>query len=143
MSQKVLRIFRIVVSLIFVISISLIFIDFRGITPSNISNTILYLQFVPSLIKFLNVLSFAVIGFIVIIIINILFGRVYCSTVCPLGIFQDIVSYIAKKIRRKKKYKYTKARNFFRYSFLAIPIIVWLFGSIFVWCISCCSSGFV
>ncbi len=132
MNQKDLRILRIVVSLIFVISISALFIDFRGIMPSYLSDIILYLQFIPSLINFLNVFSLAAIGFLVVIIISILFGRVYCSTICPLGTLQDTVAYISKKIRKKKKYKYKKARNFLRYSFLIAPFTILLLGSIFI-----------
>ena len=132
MRQKDLRVFRIIISLIFLISISLIFIDFRGVIPNSFISIILFLQFIPSLMKFVHVLSFAVIGFVVILIINILFGRVYCSTVCPLGILQDVISNLAKKIKRKKKYKYSRAYTVLRYSFLVLPILFLLFGSTFL-----------
>ncbi len=132
MRQKDLRILRIVISLIFILSISILFIDFRSIIPPDISNIILYLQFVPSLIKFLNVFSIAAIGFLIIIILSALFGRVYCSTICPLGVLQDTISFIAKKIRKKKKYKYRKPGNILRYSLLALPVIGLIAGSIFI-----------
>ena len=132
MRQKDLRILRIVISLFFFISISLLFIDFRGIIPSSFLKIILFFQFIPSLMKFVHVLSLAVAGFIFILVLNVLFGRVYCSTVCPLGILQDIISYLAKRIRRKKKYKYSEAHTILRYSFLVLPFLFLLFGSTFL-----------
>ena len=132
MVQKHFKLFRLVISLIFLISISLLFIDFRGIIPASLSGIILYLQFVPSIIKFIHVLGFAAIGFIIIVILNILFGRVYCSTVCPLGVLQDVISFLAKKIRRKKRYKFARAHNVLRYVFLVLPLIPLIFGSIFL-----------
>jgi ferredoxin-type protein NapF len=132
MIQKYLKILRIFISLIFLISISFLFIDFRGIIPASFSDFILFLQFIPSVIKFINVLGYAAIGFIIIVIINILFGRVYCSTVCPLGILMDVISYLSKKFRIKKKFRFAKAHNFLRYSFLVLPFIFLLFGSIFL-----------
>ena len=38
-----------------------------------------------------------------IIILTLLFGRFYCSMICPLGIFQDFVVFIRKKIFRQRK----------------------------------------
>jgi ferredoxin len=132
MRQKDLRILRIIISLIFILSITVIFIDFRRIVPPYLSDIILYLQFVPSFINFLHVVSLAAIGFLAIIIISVLFGRVYCSTICPLGVLQDIISYISKKTRKKKKYRYKKPYDILRYSLLALPVLGLLAGSIFI-----------
>jgi ferredoxin len=132
MFQRHLKLFRLVISLIFLVSISLLFIDFRGIIPVWLPDIILFLQFVPSIFKFIHILGYAAIGFLIIIILNLLFGRVYCSIVCPLGVFQDIISYLAKKIRRKKRYKFAKAHTFLRYLFLVLPLVPLIFGSIFL-----------
>jgi polyferredoxin len=40
------------------------------------------------------------IGFLVIIAITLIFGRVFCSCLCPLGIWQDFISFIARRIRK-------------------------------------------
>lgn len=37
----------------------------------------------------------------VLVILTLLLGRIYCSVLCPLGISQDFVFWLAK--RRKKK----------------------------------------
>jgi ferredoxin len=132
MFHRHLKLYRLIISLFFLFSITVLFIDFRGVIPVWFSDAVLFLQFVPSVLKFIHILGYAASGFLIIIILNVLFGRIYCSTVCPLGILQDIISYLAKKIRRKKRYKYARAHTFLRYLFLALPFIPLIFGSIFL-----------
>ena len=67
------------------------------------------IQFVPALMS----LNFIIIA--AIAIVTLLFGRIYCSMVCPLGIFQDILSSVFKK---KKRFHYTKGYPVVRYAFL-------------------------
>lgn len=57
----------------------------------------------------------------VILIGTILLGRFYCSVICPLGIFQDGVSFISEKIRRKKNsFRYRKELRVLRYAVLVL-----------------------
>ena len=49
------------------------------------------LQFLPSCLA----LNFAVI--IGILLLTVLFGRIYCSVICPMGVFQDIVIWIRRQ----------------------------------------------
>lgn len=134
MKQKHLKILRVVISLIFLCAVTIAFSDFRSILGEKYYNSVLYLQFVPSLIKFINVFSLSVAGFLVIIFLTAFAGRVYCSTICPLGIFQDAVARIANRLKSKKqrKYKYGKPYNFLRYGLLGLTIVSFLFGTIFI-----------
>ncbi|MFW5699862.1 MAG: 4Fe-4S dicluster domain-containing protein, partial [Bacteroidota bacterium] len=134
MKQKNFKKIRVVISLVFLITITWLFLDFRETIGTGFFQTALYLQFVPSLVKFLTVFSISALGFLIVILLTALAGRVYCSTICPLGIFQDVISYISKKIPRKKKfrYKYAKPYTILRYSLLGLTIITFVFGSIFV-----------
>lgn len=134
MKQKHLKVFRVIISLLFLIAITIAFLDFRNILGKDYYNTVTYLQFIPSIVKFINVVSLSVAGFIIITLITALAGRVYCSTVCPLGILQDVVSRIANrfKSKRKRKYKFGKPYNVLRYSLLGLTIISFLFGSIYI-----------
>lgn len=53
--------------------------------------------------------------------ITLLFGRVYCSSVCPMGTLQDLFARLPRvtaKQRRRRPYHYAKPRNRFRYAFL-------------------------
>ena len=51
--------------------------------PEDVINGVTWLQFIPSVLKFMNVLTLGAIGFVVVIVLTLLFGRVYCSSVCP------------------------------------------------------------
>jgi ferredoxin len=65
-------------------------------------------------------------------VLTALFGRVYCSAICPLGILQDIVSVVSKKLHLIKRYKYKKAMDYLRYPLLGLTILFILFGSLFM-----------
>lgn len=132
MSTSVLRKIRIVISLIFFIAFSFIFLDFRRIIPEDIINGITWLQFIPSILKFINVLSISAIGFLVVLILTLLFGRVYCSSVCPLGILQDIIIWFSKKFKKKRKrfFKFSEPHNKLRYGLLILSVLAFIFGII-------------
>lgn len=92
------------------------------------------LQFIPSLVSFL---SGGALVFFFFVLMTLLFGRVYCSLFCPLGIMQDGVSKVASlfKSKKGKRYKYSKPHTILRVtvcfvSFLALLI----FGArMFAW----------
>lgn len=134
MKLSYLKKIRVTVSLIFLVATTLVFVDYRNMLPEKLISGIVYLQFVPSLLKFISLVSIAVLGFIVVSVLTLLFGRVYCSTICPLGILQDVISWIARKFKKRKKryYAFSKPHNILWYSLLALSIIVLLFGSVFV-----------
>jgi Polyferredoxin len=76
---------------------------------------------------------------IILLVITILFGRVYCSFLCPLGIMQDgiirISDYIYKITHKGKKRKsnkgYKKPHNLFRYIILIITGALFALGFIY------------
>ena len=85
---------RLIVATLFFIAVTALFLDFTGTVHSWLGWTA-KIQFLPALLA-LNI------GIVVLLIlITLLVGRVYCSVICPLGVFQDIVSWISG--RRKNK----------------------------------------
>ncbi|MDE7443720.1 MAG: 4Fe-4S binding protein, partial [Muribaculaceae bacterium] len=62
-----------------------------------------------------------------LLILTMLFGRIYCSVICPLGIMQDVFAWFGKK-NKKNRYSYSPAKNILRYSILAIFIICAVLG---------------
>ncbi|TFH39159.1 MAG: 4Fe-4S binding protein, partial [Bacteroidia bacterium] len=94
MTSGILRKIRIVFASIILLSITFVFIDFRHFIPDSLVTAILWLQFTPSILKFVNLPSLMAAGFIVVLALTVFTGRSYCSFICPLGIFQDIVSRI-------------------------------------------------
>lgn len=73
------------------------------------------LQFLPSCLA----LNLAVI--IGILLLTFLFGRIYCSVICPMGVFQDIVIWIRKRFKRKN-FKFNKEHKWVRYPVLVLTI---------------------
>jgi ferredoxin-type protein NapF len=66
------------------------------------------------------------------LLLTLLFGRVYCSTICPLGILQDFFSFLSGKLKFRKKYKPIKPYRLIRYAMLALPVLFLIFGGIFL-----------
>lgn len=118
------------VSLLFFLLFSFLFVDFTSAFSPKIINGILFFQFVPSFLKFINTLAVISIGFIVVFVLTLLFGRVYCSFLCPLGTLQDVLWNLASRFKKRKRFKFQPHRNLIRYSILGITIIILLFGSV-------------
>ncbi|MDD2290048.1 MAG: 4Fe-4S binding protein [Bacteroidales bacterium] len=82
------------------------------------------LQIVPAI---LGIASGGLLTVLLVLLLTIIFGRVYCSFLCPLGIWQDIVNRTALFIRGRKKHRhrFSKAHNALRYPvMLAVAICV-------------------
>jgi len=116
---------RVIISLLFFIPITFYFLDFRGVLPQQF-HWLAKIQLVPAL------LSLNLIILLVIVGITLFFGRIYCSSVCPLGIFQDIVLWVSKHFNKKKKFKFSSAKNILRWSILGISIITFFLGFSFL-----------
>lgn len=74
------------------------------------------LQLIPAL------LGGSLIALLSIILLTLLFGRVYCSVICPLGILQDIIVRLGR-FGSKNRYKYRKPLKWLQYSFLGLFVI--------------------
>ena len=116
---------RIGVSLLFFTLITIYFLDFRGFLPDCVS-FLAEVQLIPAL------LALNIVILISLLVLTLLFGRVYCSSICPMGIYQDIVAWLSKKIHKKKRYRYSKAKNLLRWSVLAGTILAFIFGFTFL-----------
>lgn len=118
-----LKLIRTISALIIILIISFTFFDIHNfISPENARYAALT-QFIPSLLSFISMPAVLSSSFIIIIFITLIAGRSYCSFLCPLGIFQDIISRIASMLHIKKSIGFTSAYNFFRYSILAIAVV--------------------
>ncbi|MCX6325207.1 MAG: 4Fe-4S binding protein, partial [Bacteroidia bacterium] len=125
MTSPLLRRIRIVFSTLVFICFFLVFVDFRYIIPPDYINTVLFFQFVPSVIKFFNLGTLAAGGFLTVLVLTVLTGRSYCSFLCPLGIGQDLFSRIGGRFKKRfRRYGFKRPFTIFRYSLLAITLIV-------------------
>ena len=117
MNSKIRRILAIV----FFALITLLFLDFTG-TLHAWFGWMAKIQFLPALLA-LNV--GVVIG---LVLLTLLMGRIYCSVICPLGVFQDLVAWMGKKAR-KNRYSYSKPLTWLRYAMLALFLIALVAGA--------------
>ncbi len=63
-------------------------------------------------------------------IVTLLYGRIYCSTVCPLGTLMDCVSTTSRLVRRRhRSYHYTPPARRTRIVFLLLTFVTLLSGS--------------
>ena len=116
---------RITVSVLLFSLITLYFLDFAGFLPESIG-VLTDIQFIPAL------LALDVVVLVALIIITLIFGRVYCSSVCPMGIYQDIVAWLSKKLKKKKRYTYSRAKTILRWSILGATLVAFLSGFTFL-----------
>ncbi|MDQ5908166.1 MAG: hypothetical protein QG599_257 [Pseudomonadota bacterium] len=132
MNQAWLKKIRVVVSLFFLALITLLFIDFERIGETPAATVAVYPQFIPSLLNFTQTLAWIATGFLAVLALTLLFGRVYCSMICPLGTLQDIIIRIADKVRkpRRVRFRYQKPHDAWRYGVLVLTVGLFLSGSI-------------
>jgi len=126
MMYKSLKWIRVVLSLVLFLIVTLNFLYFAN-EESHLLSQFLKFQFVPSL---LGLFTGSAIFFVILIILTLLFGRVYCSTLCPVGTFQDMVSRFSSifKSKKSRRFKYAGAHNILRYSILTIVLLPLIFG---------------
>jgi len=113
-------------------AVTALFVDVTGFAMAHWS-WMAKIQLVPAILG-LNVAVMAA-----LVAATLLFGRVYCSVVCPLGIYQDVVNRLSimcssRKTRRLGKFRFIKARNLLRTVVLAVFVLLMLAGTIAAVC---------
>lgn len=115
-----LRKVRTVLAVVFFAAVTLLFLDFTGTAHAWLGWTA-RIQFLPALLA-LNV--GVVLG---LVVLTLVFGRVYCSVICPLGVFQDVVAWFARR-RRRLRYKYSPAPTWLRRAVLVVFVVALVAG---------------
>ena len=117
-----LRIIRITLAAICFVAVTLLFLDFTG-TLHLWFGWLAKIQFLPAVLA----LNFVVIA--ILLVLTLLFGRIYCSVICPLGIFQDCVSNLSSRRKGKKaRFSYSKEIKWLRYGVLVLFVIALVAG---------------
>lgn len=111
-----LRRLRIAISVAFAVAIAWITLD-ASIGLTRLGAWVLHTQIVPA------VLAGSAIWLVLWVLVTITFGRIYCSSVCPLGTAMDAVSRCRLSMPSKIKYRhrYMPPLNGLRFP---IPLIV-------------------
>jgi polyferredoxin len=118
-----LRKIRIVLAALFFLGITLLFLDFTGTIHAWLG-WMAKIQFLPAALA----ANFLVIAGL--IVLTLLFGRVYCSVICPLGVMQDIISWFRGKLKKRNKFRfgYSPAKNWLRYGMLVLFVTALVLG---------------
>ena len=119
-----LKTIRIVLATVFFAGITLLFLDFTGAAHAWLG-WMAKIQFLPAVLA----LNFGVVA--ALILLTLLLGRVYCSVICPLGVMQDIISWIHGKTKKKNRFRfsYSPAKKWLRYAVLALFIAGLVLGA--------------
>lgn len=121
---------RVTVAVIFFIGIAYAFL--RHIPAWNVPNmtgggegmeasfSLAQWQFVPSALGALNGVAVSAAILAILLLLTLLFGRVYCSFLCPLGILQDIIFRIRRWIAPKRFLKFSRPVPWVRHAALVL-----------------------
>ncbi|MFP4547678.1 MAG: 4Fe-4S dicluster domain-containing protein [Fidelibacterota bacterium] len=134
---------RQIIAALFLLLFSLAFVE-TGLLPDRLFGAIAHTQIIPSVMGILTGAGiFFALSFILVLIMTAIFGRVYCSFLCPLGIFQDFLARIFYKKKNSQTYplqRIIQGTLFFGIIITAVLGSVWiinildpysLFGKIF------------
>ena len=117
-----LRKIRIALATVTLFCITWLFVDFTG-TASDIA----CIRWLPKLQLLEAILALNVVALVFLVVMTLVFGRIYCSVICPLGIMQDIFGWLGKKAK-KNRYTFSKAISWLRYTMLGIMVIAVVAG---------------
>lgn len=118
-----MRLVRVCTASVVFASFVLLFLDFAGLFDKCLG-WLPKFQFWPA------VLSVNVAILVLLIALTMIFGRVYCSFLCPLGIMQDGIYRIRISGKKKRRFAqhYSPALNWLRYTILGIFIVLVILG---------------
>ena len=107
-----LRKIRTTLALVVFVLITLLFLDVTG-TLHRWFGWLASIQFWPALLALhVGVLA-------LLVALTLVFGRIYCSVICPLGVMQDVISRL-HGMRKKNRFTYSKEKRWLRYGVLAV-----------------------
>ena len=115
-----LRIIRILLAAVMFIGITWLFLDFTG-TAHHWLSWMAKMQLLEAL------LAGSVTIVLILSIATFIFGRIYCSVICPLGIMQDIFGWFGKKAK-KNRYGYSTEKKWLRYPVFVVFIVAHVVG---------------
>jgi polyferredoxin len=116
---------RIILALLFFSGISLLL---TGLVPGAFR----WLGWMPKLQFLPAVMGLSILAIAIVLALTILFGRIYCSTICPLGVMQDGISHVsvlAKRARKNRRpFRYRKELKWLRYGIWLLFVLALVFG---------------
>jgi ferredoxin len=112
-----LKILRVITAAVCFSGLVLLFVDVSGFVPERLA-LLARFQLVPAMLAG----SLTVVG--VLLAASLVFGRIYCSTICPLGVMQDALA----RLKPKRRYRFAPGRTGLRLAALALFILAFTTG---------------
>ncbi|MDO4587985.1 MAG: 4Fe-4S binding protein [Planctomycetia bacterium] len=100
--------------------LTFLFCDFTGTFIGTLA-PLAEIQFLPAFLAGNAIIIAA------LLITTFLFGRLYCSIICPFGVFQDVISRLAIW-RKKNRFGWQQGKTFWRVGFLTLFVVLFLCG---------------
>lgn len=117
-----LRKIRVTLAVLFWVLITAMILDFTG-TLHHWFGWMAKIQLVPAIMA-LNVA--VIIG---LVVATLAVGRIYCSVICPLGVYQDFINHLSAMRRKKKKrFKHTRPLTVLRLSVFVLFVVAIIAG---------------
>ncbi len=119
-----LRKIRITLATVMFLGLTWLFLDFTGTAH-------VFLSWMAKVQLLEAVLALNVVVVAALVLLTLVFGRIYCSVICPLGIMQDLFGWLGKRVK-KNRYTYSKALTPLRWAVCAVFLIALVrgFGSL-------------
>ena len=113
---------RVILAALFFVGITLLFLNLADVLQP-VFGWMAKLQFLPA------VLALNVLVIVALVALTLVCGRIYCSVICPMGVFQDVVSWISSKRKGKKmRFSYSPEMKWLRYGVWALFVIAIIAG---------------
>lgn len=118
-----LRKIRIILALLFFLSVSALFVVPAEEVHAWLGWTAM-VQFLPAVLA----LHLGIVA--LILVLTLLIGRVYCSVICPMGVMQDIISWVNGRRGKKhrNRFSYSPEKKWLRYGVLVLFIAAVIAG---------------
>lgn len=102
--------------------ITLLFLDFTGSLHAWFG-WLAKIQFLPALLA----LHLGIVA--ALVVVTLLFGRIYCSVICPLGVLQDLIAWLGGRGRKRRyRYTYSPAKSWLRYGVFVLFVAALIAG---------------
>ena len=111
---------RVALASVFYVCITLLLLDFTG-TLHHWLGWMAKIQFLPALLALNAVVVIA------LLLLTLVFGRIYCSVICPLGVMQDVIAHI-HSMHKKNRYSYSPAKTWLRLAMLIVFVVTLVAG---------------
>ena len=117
-----LRKFRIALAGLCFVAITLLFLGLSGELTR-------WLGWLPKL-QFLPAFLAVNVGVILLwVVLTLVFGRIYCSVICPMGVYQDLVDWLSSRRKGKKmRFSWKPELKWLRYGIWALFLIALIAG---------------